>query len=211
MKHVVLLGDSIFDNAAYVRGGPAVIQQLRERLPSGWQATLKAVDGSMTRDVQRQTHSLPEGTSHLIVSVGGNDALSHASILQERAHSAAEVIGKLADISDGFQHDYQLMLQAVLRHKLPTGLCTIYYPRFPDPGLQRLAVTALTVFNDGIIREAVALGLPLLDLRLICSDDADYANPIEPSVRGGEKITTAITKLVTEHDFARQRTEIFIT
>ena len=27
MGHVVLLGDSIFDNAAYVRGGPDVIRR----------------------------------------------------------------------------------------------------------------------------------------------------------------------------------------
>jgi len=26
MKHIVLLGDSIFDNAAYVAGGPEVIK-----------------------------------------------------------------------------------------------------------------------------------------------------------------------------------------
>jgi hypothetical protein len=32
MKQVVLLGDSIFDNAAYTRGGPDVIRQLREHL-----------------------------------------------------------------------------------------------------------------------------------------------------------------------------------
>jgi hypothetical protein len=29
MKHVVLLGDSIFDNTVYVPGKPAVIEQLR--------------------------------------------------------------------------------------------------------------------------------------------------------------------------------------
>lgn len=33
MPHVVLLGDSIFDNTAYVAGGPDVAWQLRERLP----------------------------------------------------------------------------------------------------------------------------------------------------------------------------------
>ena len=32
MKHIVLLGDSIFDNAAYVGGGPDVIEQLRSTL-----------------------------------------------------------------------------------------------------------------------------------------------------------------------------------
>jgi len=29
MTHLVLLGDSIFDNAAYVAGAPAVIDQVR--------------------------------------------------------------------------------------------------------------------------------------------------------------------------------------
>ncbi len=32
MRHIVLLGDSIFDNAAYVRGGFPIIQQLRLEL-----------------------------------------------------------------------------------------------------------------------------------------------------------------------------------
>ena len=70
-----------------------------------------------------------------------------------------------------------------------------------DPLLQRLAVTALTIFNDVIIREAFLAGVPLLDLRLICSEDADYANEIEPSVAGGEKITGAILKLIADCDF----------
>ena len=46
MKEVVLLGDSIFDNAVYVGGGPDVCQQVSERLPEGWKATLLAIDGS---------------------------------------------------------------------------------------------------------------------------------------------------------------------
>ena len=38
MGHVVLLGDSIFDNGRYVPGEPAVIDQLRSALPKGWTA-----------------------------------------------------------------------------------------------------------------------------------------------------------------------------
>jgi hypothetical protein len=36
--HVVLLGDSIFDNAAYTRGEPDVVGHLRDLLPSPWRA-----------------------------------------------------------------------------------------------------------------------------------------------------------------------------
>ena len=39
---------------------------------------------------------------------------------------------------------------------------------------------------------AIGAALPVSDLRLVCDDPADYANPIEPSVRGGGKIARAI-------------------
>src|SRR3712207_1181351 len=36
MKHVVLLGDSVFDNARYVDGKPDVLARLRSHLAEGW-------------------------------------------------------------------------------------------------------------------------------------------------------------------------------
>ena len=33
MKHIVLLGDSIFDNKSYVGGGKDTIENLREQMP----------------------------------------------------------------------------------------------------------------------------------------------------------------------------------
>src|SRR5688572_7849286 len=47
MNHIVLLGDSVFDNAAYVAGSPDVVRQLREIVPPGWRATLQARDGAV--------------------------------------------------------------------------------------------------------------------------------------------------------------------
>ncbi len=161
MRRVVLLGDSIFDNAAYVAGGPDVIKQVQACLPAGWEGILRAVDGHVTTEVQQQLAGLP-AQSYLIVSVGGNDALGHIDILNQRAHSTAEVLHTLADIHDQFHANYQQMLTAVLHQGCPTALCTIYYPRFPDPVLQRLAVTALTIFNDCILHHAFAAGLPVL-------------------------------------------------
>lgn len=210
MAHIVLLGDSVFDNAAYVAGGPDVVRQLREILPGGWRATLRAVDGAVTGGVGRQLADLPADASHLVVSVGGNDALGHIGVLDHAASSIADALTRLADIGAGFRRDYGAMLTAVLARRLPTVLCTIYEPRFPDPRLQRLGVTALTLFNDVIARKAFARGLPLLDLRLICDRDQDFANPIEPSVEGGARIVRAILKVATAHDFGRGRTEVFV-
>jgi len=207
--HVVLLGDSVFDNAAYVAGGPDVVAQLRGLLPEGWRATLRAVDGSVAADVAGQLRRLPADATHLVVSAGGNDALGRAGLLEEGARSMAEALGRLALAAEGFERDYRAMLRALRGAGLPAAVCTVYYPRFPEPTLQRLAVTALAHFNDAIIRAAFGAGLPLVDLRLVCDADADYANPIEPSSRGGEKIARAVARLVAEHDFARRRTEVF--
>ena len=75
MGHVVLLGDSIFDNERYVPGGPDVVGHLRNELPAGWTATLLAVDGAVVNDVPRQLRKLPANADCLVVSAGGNDAL----------------------------------------------------------------------------------------------------------------------------------------
>jgi hypothetical protein len=209
MNHVVLLGDSIFDNAAYTGGAPDVVRQVRQRLPYGSKATLRAVDGSTIDDVRGQLRLLPTNATHLIVSVGGNDALSSSDFLGAPARSTAEALLGLADIGDEFERRYYGMLTEVLAYELPTAICTIYYPRFPDATLQTLAVTGLTVFNDCIIRAAFVHGTPLLDLRLICTEEGDYADPIEPSAQGGEKIAKAVVKVV-EHGFASGRTEVFV-
>jgi lysophospholipase L1-like esterase len=195
MGHVVLLGDSIFDNGVYVAPAPDVPAQLRGRLP-GWEVTLLAVDGHVTADVQaRQIGRLPKGATHLVVSVGGNDALGFSSVLTEAARSVAEATGRLAEARAQFQRGYERMVEAVAGKGLPTTLCTIYDANYPEPQKQ-LVVAGLALFNDVISRAAFSRGLPLVDLRLICSEAADYANPIEPSARGGEKITAAIARLV---------------
>lgn len=210
MAHIVLLGDSIFDNKSYVgAGGKDVVAHLREAIPADWRATLKAVDGSVTENVSRQLSELPETATHLIISVGGNDALMNADVLQMSADSAARVLNELANRAERFEQDYSEMLRTVLAKNLPTALCTIYFPNFPDEQIQRIAVAALATFNDAIIRQAIINNLPLLDLRLICSEKADYANPIEPSDIGGRKIAQKIFELIEKHDFSKRRTQIF--
>src|ERR1700761_5028124 len=97
MTHVVLLGDSIFDNAAYVPDEPAVPEQLEQRLPKGWRVTLLAKDGAIARDVSNQLARLPDDASHLVVSVGGNDALEYVGILEETTLNAAEGFQQLTE------------------------------------------------------------------------------------------------------------------
>jgi GDSL-like Lipase/Acylhydrolase family len=207
---VVLLGDSIFDNAAYVTAGePDVVRQVQQLLPYASKATLAVVDGSTTRDVYEQLRHLPTDATHLVISVGGNDALNSSDFLTASAHSTAEALLELAEIGEEFERSYLAMLAQTLAHGMPTAICTVYYPRFPEMALQKMAVTALTVFNDCIIHAAFAHALPLIDLRLICTEEGDYANPIEPSSQGGEKIACTIVDLL-DQGFTGARTQVFI-
>ena len=207
--HVVLLGDSIFDNGHYVGGGPDVVQQVRDRLPSGARATLGAVDGTVTSGVRAQLQIIPTDTSHLAISVGGNDALHYSKVLDEKAGSVREALDKLAEVRERFANDYRAMLDAVVAKGLPVAVCTIYDARFPDLHQRRQASVGLAIFNECITREASARGLALIDLRLVCNRDQDLANTIEPSVIGGAKIASAIREFLSEYDSSKGRSEVF--
>ncbi len=189
--HVVLLGDSIFDNAVYVPDGPAVIDHLRKLLPADWKSTLLACDGDVIADVAEQLPQIPEDATHLCISVGGNDAIMAQNSFAFPAGTVYGALGILADVQRDFRLAYRAMLWQVLSHELPVAVCTIYDA---VPGLPQEARTGLSLFNDVITREAAAAGVPVIDLRHVCKDEADYSplSPIEPSEHGGRKIACAI-------------------
>jgi hypothetical protein len=100
MSHIVLLGDSIFDNKVYVGSGPDVVHQLREAVAARLEG--HAAGRSMatpTQGVPAQLASLPQDATHLVVSAGGNDALMQAGILVQSVVSVAETMCRMADVS----------------------------------------------------------------------------------------------------------------
>ena len=195
MAHVVLLGDSVFDNAAYVPGEPAVVDQLRAILPADWAVTLLAVDGHVTASVERQLEKAPVDATHFVVSCGGNDALGYLPVLEEQARSVADVLDRFTRIRTDFREKYRRMLRQVVAMERDVTVCTIY-----DcvPGLDPKAHAALSMFNEIILREAISATVAVIDLRLVCTEKSDYSelSPIEPSHRGGEKITNIICNLL---------------
>jgi hypothetical protein len=210
MPHLVLIGDSILDNGAYTRGGPDVESQVRGLLAPGWEATLLAVDGSTTDHVADQLGRLPKQATHLVLSVGGNDALMHQRILEAPASSMAESIEALADVASDFERRYRLAIAACMDTALPLTVCTIYNGCFDDRSFQRLASATLTMFNDAIIRVAIEHSLPVIDLRFVCDRAEDYAHQIEPSSVGGAKIARVIVGLTCGANTTAPATSIVI-
>jgi GDSL-like Lipase/Acylhydrolase family len=196
-QHIALLGDSIFDNRAYTNGAPDVVAHLRALLPPGWKASLIAVDGSTAADLEAQLGKVPADATHIVISVGGNDAILHSDLLDLPVTSTAEALDVFGQRAQAFASAYCAAIDAALRLNRRTTVCTIYNGNL---GGNRgwLASVALTVFNNVIFRTAFARGISVIDLGLVCTEPSDYANPIEPSDLGGRKIAEAIRLSLNE-------------
>jgi hypothetical protein len=198
VPHIVLLGDSIFDNLMYVQPQPDVVSQLQELLPVGWRASLCAVDGSVTEDVVKQLSDLPGDATHLVLSVGGNDLRGRAEeLLETRVAMSSDALLLLARVTGVFESMYRRTVEACLSTGLPLVVCTIYDGNFADQEFQTMARVAVAVFNDGILRLSLEKGLRAIDLRPVCKLAEDYANSIEPSAIGGRKIARAIWQAIS--------------
>ena len=200
-RRLILLGDSIFDNGAYVETGEKdVAAHLRARLsPEEWTVELRAVDGAVVGDVPAQLdRAVIEPRGVFVLSAGGNDALGCVGMLSDPTpYTIADVLAQFHGIKESFRDAYVATLDRIVAHNLPTIACTIYNPRFDEALLQRTAEAALSIFNDVITQEAMIRHVPIIDLRVVCSEAADFANPIEPSHQGGGRIAGAIVAALT--------------
>lgn len=227
MKHIVLLGDSIFDNNSYVNFGELDVPgQLRSLVGHNCKVTNLAVDGHLIRHVKNQLNNLPSDVTHIFVSIGGNDGLGHLSIFHTPVNTIGESLQQMYRIGENFKKSYSEMVDLVLTYDLPTTFCSIYYPRFDARTLDRvqgymsvlsngreiqeMVMAAETVFNDIITYEIFKRKIPLIDLRVLCDDDKDFANPIEPSCIGGMKIAKTINKITNDHNFESNSCEVYV-
>jgi hypothetical protein len=165
------------------------------------------MDGATTLSIPRQLKDLT-GVTHLVMSVGGNDALGDVSVLGARVGRVGDGLHVIELIRKKFQTQYIKALEMLCQTGLRAVVCTIYdrVPILREP--QR---AALACFNDVITREAFLARVPVLDLRLLCREFTDYSkvSPIEPSDKGGNKIALAISQIVTAHDFSRGQSTIY--
>jgi hypothetical protein len=194
-NHIVLLGDSIFANAAYTNGAPDVVGHLRRLLPHPWQATLCAVDGATTLGLAAQLARVPVDATHLVIAIGGNDALQNSDLLSLRVASSAQALQIFADRIMAFERGYRAAITHAMSLERPIAICTVYNGAL-ESERAAIARVGLALFNDVILRTAVDLRLDALELRSICTEPGDYANPIEPSGQGGLKIARAIGRLI---------------
>ena len=192
--HIVLLGDSIFANAAYTQGAPDVVTHLQRLLPAGSKATLLARDGARLSELSGQLRRVPTDASHLVISIGGNDVLQSADLLNLQVRSSADALRAFASRVDAFEKAYRDGIAAAVAQGKKTVVCTVYNGAL-EPERATSARMALALFNDAILRTAFDLRLDAIELRSICIEATDYVLAIEPSAQGGRKIAEAIARV----------------
>ena len=200
MSFITLLGDSIIDNKSYVQHGEfSVLEHLENQ--SDLQFQQIAYDGHTTENVLKGQINSPsiQSSSHLVLSAGGNDLLYNIPFLYEGPieNINGAVAGVQQYIFNPLQQRYETIVEKLSSHRANLLLCTVYEGDLGRTDEYRDVLdsskTMVSTFNDTVYKTASMYNADVLELRHIFTSSEDYANPIEPSHIGGEKLAQAIT------------------
>ena len=183
-----------------------------------------AVDGDTMHQLERDhlDSNLLSGATHIVVSIGGNDLLHNISFLQTTSE-LSKIMGKGAmigkwgakelnpsrnkvfeetyfEIIEPFKKQYETIVANLSNHRANLLLCTVYEGDLVDSDefsdVSNSSKTMVSIFNDIVYRVANKFNSDVLELRDIFISSDDYANPIEPSHIGGEKLAQSIVQWV---------------
>jgi len=207
-EHIILLGDSVLDNEAYLPPGfPSVHKQvsIAAAMRGNWRVTKRARDGHTIASVMdRQLQpALPNDTTAILLSVGGNNGLAAATRLK-----STPILGWwsfLQDFLRNLARQYEELIQTIRTTYADAALilCTVYEPQIPLWIHNTIASVGARFLNREIRRLAERWKLPLIDLWHIFDRKEDYANAIEPGVPGGHKLARNLMFLLESGREAR--------
>ena len=207
ISHIVLLGDAL-GNMPYIRDrGPGQLEsRLLPDLKHEWRLTLIRADDVINRSPLAQ---FPSDASHIVISVEGNRAIAASGLLDGRPESYEDALARLSFAADQFETVMHSLIQTALRARLPVAVCTMFPPHLQNPVQQRAASTALAIFNDRIIRQAIETQIPVADLRTACTEASDYSPQGLLSRSGLTKVAALIWRTLQDSSSNRAVTEIF--
>ena len=197
-KVVALLGDSIIDNKVYVGENElSVTEHLRKINETDYYFEMIAVDGDTTREViDNQLENIGDSTWRIVLSIGGNDLLQKLHIMFNETSGMIESLEVASKTVEEIKTRYEEILVHLKTLNHPFLLCTIYEGDLQsDPNLaevEEAGKVLLGMMNDAIHFLGNKHDIEVLELRNIFTEVSDYANPIEPSHSGGEKLAKEI-------------------
>ena len=203
IRHLVLLGDAL-QNINLGEGQAESALVPRPRNP--WKLTVLQAP-----QVLRQGHvrAIPGDASHIGICIDGGWAIETSGLLQSGAQSVRDALDTLAAAADEFENVFARLIAAAAETGLPTIVCTLVPARYLEPSQQRVAATALAIFNDRVLRRAFAARLSVVELRLVCDEDGDYASETLLSNAGVRKVANVARSALYEISREPGRTRVY--
>ena len=203
IRHLVLLGDAL-QNIDLGKGQAESALVPRPRNP--WKLTVLQPPEVLR---QGRVRAIPAEVSHIVICVDGGWAIDTSGLLQGDAQSVRGTLGELATAADGFEGIFARLIAAAKETGLPTIVCTLVPARYVDPVHERAAATALAIFNDRVLRRAFAAGLSIVELRLVCDEDSDYASETLLSRTGVRKVANVARSALYDVSRNPGRTRVY--
>jgi hypothetical protein len=203
IRHLVLLGDAL-QNIDLGKGQAESALVPRPRNP--WKLTVLQPPEVLR---QGRVRAIPAEVTHIVICVDGGWAIETSGLLQGSARTIREALDGLASAADEFEKVFVRLIAAATEAGVPTIVCTLVPARYVDPVQERAAATALAIFNDRLLRRAVAARLSVVELRLVCDEDNDYASETLLSHAGVRKVANVARSAL--YDISRNpgRTRVY--
>lgn len=203
IRHLVLLGDALQNIDMGPEPAEAVLVP-RPRNP--WKLTVLEAPHVLERGWAR---AIPPDATHIGICVDGGWAIEASGLLRGNAQSVSGALEALAAAADQFEESFEKLVKSALEAGLPTVVCTLVPSRHEEPSRQRASAAALAIFNDRVLRQAVAAKLSVVDLRFVCDEDADYATETLLSRAGVRKVANVGRSALYEVSREPGRTRVY--
>ena len=201
MNKLVLLGDSTIDNKVYVEPGELSVKEHLDNLVD-YEVLQIALDGAITDDViNNQINLIPPDTTHILLSIGGNDLLQEIDFLyQDLKYTPKRLLETVIGLLSPVTENYETIVKQLSTNRAKLLCATVYEGNLVGSvefdSISNSSKAMVSLLNDSIFRICDKHNLDTLDLRNIFVSPEDYANPIEPSHQGGLKFAKKIKEWV---------------
>ena len=178
---IILMGDSVLNNANYVPEGKSVYDSLKTKLSN---VINVAKDGATISDLYGQLDKIPvdlnNSNTYIFISAGGND------ILNKRTELSNTEISQLFDSYMEFLNALKTKLGSV-----NVNIMNLYLPA--NPRYQSYK-TSINQWNQLIEASSSKIGetYNVIDLYTLLTNTNDFVYDIEPSESASDKIAYVI-------------------
>jgi hypothetical protein len=185
-RKIILMGDSILDNYAYVPNGKSIENLLVEK-KTGPVLRLATNEALNINDVYNQVSKLPQDDKSAVIylSIGSNNLLEKVNSSIE--HSDSEIINPTFD-------EYKVLVSTI-REKVPNAKIMIFDLYTPRNKTYEKYYSIIQDWNNKLSNYAAQNNLSMFKSSFILTEPEDFTKDAVPSSIGGQKLADAMAKI----------------